>query len=255
MSGLFLLTASFLASSVEMVEALTIILATGITRGWRSALIGAALASVVLALIILVFGAALTTFIPLDLLRLIVGGFLLIFGMQWLRKSILRYAGLKALHDEDRIFREEVSELSKVSPSGTGAMDWVGFTVAFKGVLLEGLEVAFIVITFGSSAGSEGVGGLSGVGLATAGAVAALILVLIAGLVLHRPLAKVPENTMKFAVGLVLMAFGTFWGGEGAGIEWAWGEGAILALLVTYGALGWGAVHVLRREARATVSA
>ncbi len=255
MSGLFLLTASFLASSVEMVEALTIILATGITRGWRSALIGGAAASLVLAIIILVFGAALTTLIPLDLLRLIVGGFLLIFGMQWLRKSILRYAGLKALHDEDRIFREEVNELSKVSPSKAGGMDWVGFTVAFKGVLLEGLEVAFIVITFGSSAGSEGVSGLTGVGLATAGAVAALILVVVAGLIVHRPLAKVPENTLKFAVGLMLMAFGNFWGGEGVGIEWTWGDATILALLATYGVLGWSAVVVLRREARATVTA
>ena len=254
MSGIFLFTASFLASSVEMVEALTIILATGITRGWRSALIGAAVASIALAIIILIAGTALAVFVPLNLLRLVVGTFLLIFGMQWLRKSILRYAGLKALHDEDQIFNEEVRELGRLSPTGTGLIDWFGFTVAFKGVLLEGLEVAFIVITFGSSAGSEGFAGMTGIGLATFGAATALVIVALAGLVIHRPLSRVPENTMKFVVGLMLTAFGTFWAGEGVGVEWAWEDVTILVLLGVYGLLSWGAVLALRRRALVTTT-
>ncbi len=248
MSGIFLLTASFFASSVEMVEALTIILATGITRGWRSAFIGAAAGAAVLGVIILVLGATITTFVPLDALRVVIGGFLLIFGLQWLRKAILRYAGLKALHDEDRIYQAEVQELAKVSPSGAGLIDWVGFTVAFKGVLLEGLEVAFIVITFGSSASDDSVAGFSGIGLATVGAVLALIIVAIAGLVLHRPLAKVPENTMKCGVGLILTAFGTFWAGEGIGIDWVLEDVTILVLLGLYAVLSWAAVTALRRR-------
>lgn len=247
MGGMFLFLTSFLASSVEMVEALTIILATGITRGWRSALIGGAAGVVVLTVIVVVFGAALTALIPLNVLRVVIGGFILIFGLQWLRKAILRYAGLKALHDEELIFAREVQTLKAEARTG-GPIDWVGFTVAFKGVLLEGLEVAFIVITFGSSASDETVAGLRGVPLAAAGAGLALLLVLLAGLVIHRPLAKVPENTMKFCVGLMLAAFGTFWAGEGVGIEWAWDDTTILVLLAVYGVLSWSAVMLLRRS-------
>src|SRR4051812_15663511 len=163
-----------------MVEALTIVLAVGITRGWRSALWGVATALIALVLIIGVLGSALTD-IPIDSLRVVVGTVLLIFGLQWLRKAILRAGGLKALHDEDAIFRAEVTALEHAF--GTAPHDWYSFTVSFKGVFLEGLEVAFIVVTFGSTQGN--------VGLAAIGAGAALVVVLVAGIVAHAPLARV----------------------------------------------------------------
>ena len=253
MSGIFLVTATFLATCVEMVEVLTILLATGITRGWRSPLLGAATAAVVLAFIVIVFGAALTTLIPLNALRIVIGTLLLIFGLQWLRKAILRAAGLKALHDEDRIFAEEVQALKGEAPS-RGAIDWVGFTVAFKGVLLEGLEVVFIVLTFGSNASDDSIGGFSGVSLAAVGALAAAVLVSLAGLIIHRPLARVPENTMKFGVGLMLVVFGVFWAGEGIGVKWMWDDATILVLMAVFGVLGWLAVLALRRTVQAKVA-
>lgn len=240
MSGVFLVLTTMLASGVEFVEALTIVLATGLTRGWRSALIGTLAAIVVLAIAVALLGISLATFIHIETLRLIVGVFLLIFGMQWLRKAVLRYSGLKSLHDEDAIFAREVAELNSAGKTGTGMVDWFGFTVSFKAVLLEGLEVVFIVASFGASAGN--------LGLATVGAAIAAVVVVLAGLLLHRPLARVPENTMKYCVGLALVTFGTFWGGEGIGIEWALGDWSILLILAGYLAISWGLVQFFRRR-------
>src|SRR5919202_780460 len=169
-SGLFLVLAAFLASAVEMVEALTIVLAVGVTRGWRSALIGVATATVALAAVVAALGPALTL-IPIDALRLVVGTLLLIFGLQWLRKAILRASGYKALHDEDAIFQREVADAQSHDVEVRAGLDWYAFTLCFKGVLLEGLEVAFIVVTFGATAHQ--------VGLAAVGAAVALVLVLV----------------------------------------------------------------------------
>src|SRR3954471_11164132 len=181
--GLFL--AVFLASAVEGVEAVTIVLAMGLTRGWRSAAAGTALALLALAALVAALGPALTA-LPIDVLRLVVGALLLIFGLQWLRKAILRASGYKALHDEDLIYARTVQDSAAGEREVRAGLDWYAFTLSFKGVLLEGLEVAFIVITFGASANQTG--------LAAVGAAAALLLVLLAGVVVHRPLSRVPEN-------------------------------------------------------------
>jgi uncharacterized membrane protein len=254
MAGILLLSASFMACVVEMVEALTIILAVGITRGWRSALIGGAVGALALGAIIVVFGQTLTERVDINALRLLIGTLLLIFGLQWLRKAILRASGWKALHDEASIFQDEVKELSAVSPSGQGLVDWLGFTVSFKGVFLEGLEVAFIVLTFGTSISLVTLGEmeLSGVQAAALGALAALILVAIVGTAVHRPLAQVPENQLKFAVGIMLTSFGTFWAGEGVGVEWPGADVAILGLLVLFAVTSWIAMTLMKRvQARA----
>ena len=233
-----LVASTFLASSVEMVEALTIVLAVGLTRGWRSPLIGSGAALVVLAGVVAVLGPAIGH-IPLASLRLFVGALLLVFGLQWLRKAILRAGGLKALHDEDAIYKEAV-EGARRTASGGKEMDWYSFTVAFKGVLLEGLEVAFIVVTFGASAHQ--------LGPAAVGAAAAAVIVGSAGVILRTPLARVPENTMKFVVGILLTSFGTFWGAEGAGIRWPGGDGAILGVVALVAASSIGLVLLLRRS-------
>jgi uncharacterized membrane protein len=239
MSAVFLVLSSFLASAVEMVEALTIVLAAGLARGWRSSLTGVGAATVVLAVIVVVLGPALTV-IPLSSLRLVVGGLLLVFGMQWLRKAILRASGFKALHDEDAIFARELEEARDAGQIVSEGMDWYGFALAFKGVMLEGLEVAFIVLTFGSSQGS--------IPLAAAGAAAALVIVAGIGLAVRVPLAKVPENTMKFAVGVMLTTFGIFWSAEGAGVAWPGSDAALLVILA--GVIGVAVVMVngLRRK-------
>jgi uncharacterized membrane protein len=216
---LLLFAGAFAASAVEMVEALTIVLAVGITRGWRSSTWGVGVALVALTLIVAVLGPALTD-LPIDALRVCVGTLLLIFGLQWLRKAILRASGLKSLHDEDAIFREEVDRL-EAGP--VGRHDWYAFTVSFKGVFLEGLEVAFVVVTFGSSQGN--------VGLAAIAALAAVLVVVAAGVMAHAPLSRVPENTLKFGVGVMLTSFGMFWAGEGAGATWPGGDLAILGLI------------------------
>ncbi len=239
MSALLLVVAAFLASAVEAVEALTIVLAVGVTRGWRSALLGVAAALAVLACIVAVLGPALTA-LPISTLRVVVGGLLLVFGLQWLRKAILRSSGLKALHDEDAIFREQADEARAAGVAAAG-MDWYAFTIAFKGVLLEGLEVAFIVVTFGSNQGS--------IPLAAAGAAAAVVLVVAAGVAARAPLSRVPENTLKYGVGLLLVSFGTFWGAEGAGADWPGGDLAILGLLVFYLAVSRVLVLALQRGA------
>ncbi len=218
----FLVLSAFLASGVEFVEALTIVLAAGLARGWRSSLAGLGAATVVLAVIVAALGPALTV-IPLQGLRLVVGGLLLVFGLQWLRKAILRASGYKALHDEDAIFARELADARGAAHLERGGVDWYGFTLAFKGVLLEGLEVVFIVLTFGSAQGS--------ITLAAVGAVAALVLVAGVGVAVRAPLARVPENWMKFAVGVMLTTFGIFWSVEGAGADWPGSDASLLGVL------------------------
>jgi uncharacterized membrane protein len=238
-SAVLLVLSSFLASAVEMVEALTIVLAAGLTRGWRSSLTGVAAATLALAAVVGALGPALTI-VPLNALRLVVGALLLVFGLQWLRKAILRASGFKALHDEDAIFARELREAETAPRDERAGLDWYGFTLAFKGVFLEGLEVAFIVLTFGSTQGS--------IPLAAVGAAAALVLVAGAGIAARAPLARVPENTMKFAVGIMLTTFGVFWSAEGAGAHWPGGDAAILGVLA--GVILWSVflVALLRRR-------
>ena len=231
MSAVLLFLASFLASAVESVEALTIVLAVGVTRGWRSALIGVAAAGGVLAVVVVIVGPALTA-IPIRGLRLVVGSLLLLFGLQWLRKAILRASGHKSMHDEEAIYRRQAADAAAAAGRSRGTIDdWYAFTIAFKGVLLEGLEVAFIVVTFGSNQGN--------VALAAAGALSAVAIVTATGIAVHAPLARVPENRMKLAVGLLLTTFGTFWAGEGAGVGWPGGDVAVLPLLAVYGIGAW----------------
>jgi uncharacterized membrane protein len=254
-TGSGLVLATLLASAVEFVEALTIVLAMGTTRGWRSTLVGVAAALAALTVITALAGYALLQWMPETLLQLVVGTLLLIFGLQWLRKAILRASGLKALHDEEATFLEEREAARRAGEERRLGLDWFAFVVSFKGVFLEGLEIVFIVITFGSSADS--------IGLAALGAVLGGVIVLAAGLALHRPLARVPENTIKFAVGLLLSTFGLFWAIEGLGvfaadnrgIEWPGGDAAIPALLALWGALAWLAVRLLRPRARVGVPA
>src|SRR5690242_10282515 len=210
MSAAILVISAFLASAVEMVEALTIVLAVGVTREWRSTWVGVLGALIALAAIVAILGPALSL-IPLEALRLVIGTLLLIFGLQWLRKAILRASGLKALHDEDAIYKRELAEARAAGQEIRAGLDWYAYTVSFKGVLLEGLEVVFIVLTFGTTQGN--------IGLATLGAALAVLLVGAAGVAVHQPLSRVPENTMKFLVGVMLTTFGIFWGGEGAGVD------------------------------------
>jgi Ca2+/H+ antiporter, TMEM165/GDT1 family len=248
--ALGVVAATTLASGVEFVEALTIVLAMGTTRGWRSTLIGAGAALAALAVITAVAGYALQSWLPEALLQLIVGSLLLIFGLQWLRKAILRAAGLKALHDEEDTFREEVEAARAAGEERRLGLDWFAFVVSFKGVFLEGLEIVFIVITFGLNANS--------IALATVGAAIGGVIVLAAGLALHKPLARVPENTIKFVVGLLLSTFGTFWAIEGLGwfgpddasLRWPGGDAALLVLLATWCALAWATVRLLAERAR-----
>ncbi len=241
-TGLYLF-AIILASAVEMVEAMTIVLASGITRGWRSTLEGAGVALVVLAALVGVFGPTLGR-IDINILRLVIGTFLLIFGLQWLRKAILRASGYKSQRDEALIFQTETQLLSKGADAVKGRRDPIAFTVSFKGVFLEGMEVIVIVISFGASDGR--------LGLAALGAGIAALAVGGAGFALAKPLAAVPENTMKLAVGLLLTTFGTFWGAEGAGMEWPLGDIAILLLLALYAVVTFTAIAYLKRSRIAT---
>jgi uncharacterized membrane protein len=210
----------FLACAVEAVEAFTIVLAVGTTRRWRPALLGVGAATLALAAVVAALGPALTT-LPLGVLRVVVGGLLLTFGLQWLRKAILRAAGAKDKHDEEAIFRAEEAEAA-AAPAARG-FDGYAFAISFKAVLLEGLEVAFIVLTFGANQHD--------VGLAAIAAAVAILAVLAAGLALRAPLARVPENGMKFAVGVMLTSFGIFWGAEGAGADWPGGDASLAALV------------------------
>jgi len=222
-----LVVAVFLASAVEMVEALTIVLAVGLTRGWRTAFEGLGAALLVLAALVAAAGPAIVHYVPLSALRLVVGAILLIFGLQWLRKAVLRASGYKPKHDEDAIFAAQVAELS--AAGRRPGRDAVGFTVAFKGVFLEGLEVVVIVITLGTTGGH--------IGLAALSAGAAVVLVAAVGAVLARQLAGVPENAMKMSVGLMLVSFGTFWSGEGLGVHWPGSDLAIPVLVGCYAAI------------------
>jgi uncharacterized membrane protein len=253
-----LVVASFLASAVEFVEAFTIVLAMGLTRSWRATLIGGAVAVVALAAVTAIAGVALVKYVSTSFLQLLIGTLLLIFGLQWLRKAILRYSGLKALHDEEETFREEQEAARQAGHEVRLGLDWFAFVVSFKGVFLEGLEVVFIVITFGLSA-SKDHPGTNGLALAAAGAALALLLVLIAGALVHRPLSAVPENTMKYCVGLLLSTFGTFWAVEGLGVfsselrqaneslAWPGGDWAILGILAAWLILSQLAIAGLRQ--------
>jgi uncharacterized membrane protein len=245
-NDVFLVLSAFLASAVEFVEALTIVLASGLARGWRSSLAGLGAATLVLAVLVAILGPALTA-IPIDALRLVVGALLLVFGLQWLRKAILRASGYKALHDEDAIFAREMEEARDAPPDERGGIDWYGFTLSFKGVLLEGLEVVFIVLTFGSAQGS--------IRLAAIGAAAALVLVAVVGVAVRAPLARVPENSMKFAVGVMLTTFGIFWSAEGAGVNWPGSDAALLGVLGFVVLMSLVFVRLLRRERRTQLRA
>jgi uncharacterized membrane protein len=250
-----LLAAVILASAVEFVEAFTIVLAMGLTRGWRSTLVGAALALVALAIIVIVAGYALVRYFPEALLQLVIGTLLLIFGLQWLRKAVLRSAGLEAHHDEDAIFRAEAEVARTAREASVMGLDWFAVVVSFKGVFLEGLEVVFIVLTFGLSAGN--------IPLAAAGAAFAGAVVLVVGAALNRPLSRVPENTIKYGVGVLLSTFGTFWAVEGLGVfsregesmEWPAGDVALAAVLLAWVVVSRGLVLVLRRREAALAPA
>jgi uncharacterized membrane protein len=233
-SDLGVLASSFVASGVEFVEALTIVLAMGVARSWRAALWGTAVAVCALAAITAVLGTLVGSYVSRSVLQLVVGVLLLIFGLQWLRKAILRSAGLKALHDEQAAFADEQAAARAAGHESRFGLDWYAFTISFKGVFLEGLEVVFIVITFGASAHS--------IPLAASGAAAAAVIVLIVGVAVHRPLARVPENTLKYVVGLLLSSFGVFWVVEGLGafapggasLRWPGGDLALLGLLAAW---------------------
>jgi uncharacterized membrane protein len=238
-STILIFLGAFLASAVEMVEALTIVLGVGIVRGWRSTLIGVGAAAIALAALVGALGPALSA-IPIETLRLIVGALLLVFGLQWLRKAILRSSGFKALHDEDETFREEREQAALAGGEQRAGLDWYSFTVAFKGVLLEGLEVVFIVIAFGSAQ--------SRLGLASVAAAAALVIVVVAGVLARGPLSRVPENTIKFVVGLLLTSFGCFWSAEGAGVDWPGNELSLLGVIAFFAVVSLALVRALRRR-------
>jgi uncharacterized membrane protein len=222
-----------------MVEALTIVLAMGVTRGWKATLVGTGVALVALAAIVAVLGPALTV-IPIETLRLVVGALLLVFGLQWLRKAILRASGWRALRDEDAAFARQADAARHAAREERAGLDWYAFTISFKGVLLEGLEVAFIVLTFGSTQGS--------IPLAVVGAGAAVILVTLAGVIVREPLSRVPENTLAFAVGVMLTTFGIFWGAEGAGVSWPGDDASLPAVLAFVAVFSFGFVAALRRR-------
>jgi len=239
-----LFVAVFLACMVEGVEATTIVLAAGTARDWRSAWAGTLAALAVLGVVVAALGPAVSA-LPLTALRLVVGGLLLVFGLQWLRKAILRASGFKALHDEDAIYRRQLAEATATGdrPAGRLRVDGYGFTLAFKGVLLEGLEVVVIVLTFGTSQRQ--------LGLAVVAAACAVLIVAGAGVAIRAPLARVPENSLKFVVGIMLTAFGLFWGAEGAGAHWPGSDAALLVLVPAVALWALALTAVLRRRAGA----
>ena len=250
-----LLVAVMAASAVEFVEAFTIVLAMGLTRGWRSTLAGTTVALMALAVVVIVAGYALAVWFPEALLQLVIGTLLLIFGLQWLRKAVLRSAGLRSQHDEAAIFEAEEAAARAAPTQAVMGLDGFAFVVSFKGVFLEGLEVVFIVLTFGISAGN--------VPLAAAGAAVAGAIVLAIGALVHRPLSRVPENTIKYGVGILLTTFGTFWAVEGLGVfsaeraslEWPGGDLALLAVLVGWIVVSRGLIASLRRRVPAVATA
>lgn len=248
------LTAAFLASAVEFVEAFTIVLVVGITINWRSSLAGAFAAAATLAAIVATLGVAIVQFVPIDYLRLVVGIILILFGLKWLKKAILRYSGLKALHDEEAIFEETRAEIRARGETITPRFEPFGIALAYKAVLLEGLEVAFIVITFGSSATTNVCNNVCGIGSAAIGATIAGILVILAGLLIRAPLTKVPENTLKFIVGVMLTTFGTFWAGEGFGVAWPYADAFILVLAALYLLASFILVMILKQSKQRSVA-
>jgi uncharacterized membrane protein len=245
-SGAALFVAVFLACAVEGVEATTIVLAAGTARDWRSALTGLAAGLAVLAVLVGALGPAVSA-IPLRGLRLVVGGLLLAFGLQWLRKAVLRAGGHKALHDEAQIFRDALAAAGSAPRRGRPSVpDWFAFTLAFKGVVLEGLEVVFIALTFG--------GNQHDVPLAALAAGCAVAVVAGVGAAVRAPLARVPENTLKFVVGVMLTSFGMFWGAEGAGARWPGSDAALLGLVPAVALFGLGLAALLRRSAGGSAS-
>jgi uncharacterized membrane protein len=246
-NSLPLILTVFVACAVEATEALTIVLASGLTREWRSTFQGMAVALVVLAIVVAAVGPALTL-VPLGALRLVVGALLAIFGVQWLRKAILRATGHKSLHDEASAYLREVAAAKAATvTSRRGVNDWYAFTLSFKGVLLEGLEVVFIVITFGDNQRN--------LGAAVIGAAAAVLVITLTGIAVRAPLARLPENAMKFAVGIMLTSFGLFWGSEGAGVSWPGNDASLLGLVPVVALVSLGFTALLRRGARPTAPA
>jgi uncharacterized membrane protein len=232
MHTLFLIVTVFLAAAVEVVEMVTIVVGVGATRGWRATMIGCGAGLLVLAVIVGVLGTALT-YVPIDVLRAVIGALLLLFGLQWLRKAIFRISRTgwtKQIQEADE-------EDERVADGRRPAFDWTAFALSFKGVVLEGLEVAFIVVAFGAATGHLALGVI--------GAAAAFIVVGVAGAVARRRVERVPGKALKFVVGLLLVSYGTFWGAEGLGMEWPLGDFAILVLLGYYAIVSWGAVRLL----------
>jgi uncharacterized membrane protein len=232
---LFVFGAAFLGSAVESTEALTIVLAVGLTRGWRAPLLGTLAALVALAVLVVFFGQVIVSRVPESRLKLLVGTLLLLFGLRWLHKAVLRSGGIVEMHDEERAYRQAVTELR----AATARHDWVGFVLALKGVFLEGLEVVFIVIAVGGTG--------RGLPVAVAGGLLAMVVVAGAGVAVRHPLARVPENTLKYAVGVILTSLGTFWAAEGMGAGWPYDFVSILALAAVYFAASRLAVAVIRR--------
>ena len=214
---------TFLASAVEFVEAATIVLAVGITQGWRTAINGTIAATIALVVLVAALGPLLSRAATVERIEIVVGPFLVLFGISWLRKAVWRFAGRKALHDEDEIFRRQVESLKQRDARE-------GFFVAFQGVFVEGLEVAVIVVTFAASTPTL-------VGWSAGGALAALIMVAVAAFLLRVPFARVPENLMKAVVGLMLLSLGTYWTGEGLGISWWFGDATLFLFIAIYAAV------------------
>ena len=232
---LFAFGAAFLGSAVESTEALTIVLAVGLTRGWRAPLLGTLAALIALGVLVVVFGQLIVTRVPENALKLVIGTLLLLFGMRWLHKAVLRSAGVVAKHDEQHAYDQAVRSLGVAITS----TDWVGFVLALKGVFLEGLEVVFIVIAVGGTG--------QGLPAAVGGGVAAMVVIAAIGLVVRRPLARVPENTLKYVVGILLTSIGTFWAAEGMGARWPLDFISILGLVAVYFVASRIAVALIRR--------
>lgn len=239
-SAAFVAISAALASAVEFVEALTIVLAVGFTKSWRDAFEGTALAAVALIIMVAIIGLGLLQYVSIDVLRTVIGALLLVFGLKWLRKAILRYSGLKSLHDEEATFREETERI-RANARNQGR-DWFAVSTSFNGVFLEGLEVVFIVIGMGAAGRA--------MGAASIGAAIAAVIVIVAGIVLHQPLAAVPENTMKFVVGIMLTSFGTLWLGEGLGVQWWHQDFFIPVLIVGYLIVSWLLITWVKSSAR-----
>jgi uncharacterized membrane protein len=247
MTHLFTFAAAFAGSAVESIEALTIVLAVGLTRGWRAALWGTVAALSALVVLVLAFGQLITSRVPESALKLVIGSLILLFGLRWLHKAVLRSAGVIAMHDEEKAFEETVHELRE----DRRRTDWLGFTIAFKGVFLEGVEVAFIVFAVGATSKPLVLGGLGtvpGLAVAALGGIAAMLVVAAAGATVRHPLAAVPENTLKYAVGLILSSLGTFWAAEGMGASWPLDFVSILVIGVLYYGASRLAIRVIRAQ-------